>query len=77
MNSSPVVLESMTDRGRALTRITSSPGDAKDECWLQELLFGHPELLPIDEFDDSFAPPIAIGREVASNAPARWTWTYS
>ncbi|MCY2986947.1 MAG: hypothetical protein NTY19_03655 [Planctomycetota bacterium] len=64
MNSSPVFLDSITDRGRTLTRITSSPGDAKNEGWLQELLFGHPELLPIDEFDDSFAPPIAIGREV-------------
>lgn len=64
MTSPPAVLESITDRGRALTRITSSAGDAKDENWLQELLFGHPELLPIEEFDNSFAPPIAIGREV-------------
>ncbi len=67
MNSSPILLESMTDPGRKLIRVTSAPGDAKDERWLQDLLFRRPELLPIDEFDESFAPPVPIGREVQTH----------
>lgn len=67
MNSSPVLVASMTDAGRKLARVTSAPGDARDERWLQELLFHHPELLPIDEFDESFAPVVPIGREVPTH----------
>ena len=36
------------------------------EDWLQELLFKHPSILPIELVDAAFAPLIPIGREIAS-----------
>ncbi len=37
---------------------------AYDESWLQELLFLHPSLLPIDQIDESYLPLVSIGREI-------------
>ncbi|MCY4610342.1 MAG: DUF4268 domain-containing protein [Gammaproteobacteria bacterium] len=39
-----------------------------DEGWLQDLLFEHPEALPINEIDRTFAPAIPICKEL--NTPA-------
>lgn len=36
------------------------------EEWLQEVLFKHPAILPIELVDEDFAPLIPIGREIAS-----------
>lgn len=62
----PLILNSLDDAGRRLARVEAKPNDPKNEAWLQELLYRHPELLPVDAFDDTFAPAIAIGREVAT-----------
>jgi len=67
MKSSPLILDSLDDPGRRLPRIEVAPNDPKNENWLQELLFTHPELLPVEDFSDSYAPPIPIGREVRTN----------
>ena len=64
MRSNPLIVNSPNDVGRRLTRIEAKPNDPKNEAWLQELLYSHPELLPTDEFDDLYAPAIPIGREV-------------
>ena len=37
-----------------------------EESWLQEVLFKHPSILPIELVDKDFAPTIPIGREIAS-----------
>jgi len=37
-----------------------------NESWLQELLFKHPSILPVELIDESFVPLIPIGREIAS-----------
>jgi hypothetical protein len=66
MNSNPILIKSLADKGCSLNRIEAKPGDPKDEDWLQDLLYRHPELLPVDEFDEMFAPAIPLGREVAS-----------
>ena len=44
------------------------PVDSKtfQEDWLQEVLFRHPHILPVEELDDAYAPPIALGREIAN-----------
>ena len=39
---------------------------AFQENWLQELLFKHPSILPVELLDEAFAPLIPIGREIAS-----------
>ena len=50
-------------------RLTTEPGDAAyDEDWLQRLLFQTPELLPIREIDDAFAPAIPVCRELPTDA---------
>ena len=37
-----------------------------DEGWLQGLIEQNPGLLPIEDIEPIFAPPVAIGREVAT-----------
>ena len=37
-----------------------------DESWLQELLYRHPTILPVDEIDEAYGPPISLGREIAN-----------
>lgn len=64
MKSPPLILNSLDDAGRSLVRTDATPNDSRNEAWLQELLYSHPELLPVDGFDESFSPPIPIGREV-------------
>ena len=64
MKSSPLIVNSLDDVGRRLTRIEAKPNDPKNEEWLQELLYSHPELLPVDAFGDAYWPAIPIGREV-------------
>jgi len=39
---------------------------AFQEEWLQDLLYKYPSLLPVDQLDEAFAPPISIGREIAN-----------
>ena len=67
MKSPPLILNSLDDLGRRLARIDVTPNDPRNEAWLQMLLYSHPELLPVDEFDDFFSPPIPIGREVVTD----------
>jgi hypothetical protein len=64
MKSSPIILSSVSDLGQHLERIESQPRDEKNEKWIQRLIFEHSNLLPVTEFDESFAPLIPIGREV-------------
>lgn len=35
-----------------------------DEGWIQELIRANPEILPVDEVESVFSPPISVGREV-------------
>ncbi len=64
MKSTPIILRSLKDEGKQLLRVESKANDQRNEAWLQELIFRHPELLPVEDFDDTFAPPISIGREI-------------
>lgn len=68
MKVPPFILNSLDDKGCSLLRADAAPNDPRSESWLQELLYTHPELLPVDEFGESFSPPIPIGREVPTNA---------
>jgi hypothetical protein len=36
------------------------------EDWLQETLFKHPSILPVELVDEAFGPLVSIGREIAS-----------
>ena len=38
------------------------------EDWLQELIFMHPEVLPVDDIEPVFSPLISIAREFPTNA---------
>ena len=64
MKCAPVILSSVDDLGQILERIEPETGSEKNEKWIQGLIFEHPSLLPVSEFDESFAPLIPIGREV-------------
>ena len=64
MKNNPVIFDSYDARGKVLNRIEVQAKEVKDEDWLQRLLHEHPEVLPVKEFDDSYHPPISIGREI-------------
>lgn len=68
MKDAPVILHSATDAGQVLGRVESRTKDEKTEEWLQNLIFDHPEILPVDEFDETFSPLIPIGREVGTRS---------
>jgi hypothetical protein len=68
MKFTPIILDSLMDSGTHLDRIESQAKDDKTEKWLQRLIFEHPDLLPVHEFDESFAPLIPLGCEVATRS---------
>jgi uncharacterized protein YlzI (FlbEa/FlbD family) len=68
MNSKPIFLPSRTDGGRPLNRIEIPPRDDRDEAWLQALIYTHPEILPVADFDEAFSPAISVGREITTAA---------
>ncbi len=68
MKTKPIILDTLDSTGRVLQRIESIAGDMKDEAWLQDLIFKHPEILPVSLFDDSLTQVIPLAREVATNA---------
>lgn len=51
--------------GKKLVSLPTKNKLYKEE-WLQELLFKYPDILPVDRLDEEFAPPISLGREIAS-----------
>ncbi len=58
------MLKGLTESPTHLKRVESGPNDEKDEGWLQELISENPNLLPVQEFDESFGPLISLGREI-------------
>ena len=44
-------LRELEEENRKLKRIVARPGTDTSEDWLQALLYRHPELLPVEEFD--------------------------
>jgi len=64
MKGQPILLKSSKDAGIVLKRIEASPREARDESWLQSLIFEHPEILPVAEFDEVYHPAIPAGREI-------------
>ena len=44
-----------------------------DERWLQQLLFRHPEVLPMTELDHAFAPPSGLSLANWRQGSAPWT----
>ena len=63
-DAKPYLIESLEAAGRALTPLPSKD-NAFQEDWLQEMIFLHPSILPVDELDKEYASPIALGREIA------------
>ncbi len=61
----PVAFLADSDRPVELHRL--SPSDPElVEKHIQRLVFDHPEVLPIQELDDSFAPALPVGLEVGT-----------
>ena len=64
-NAGPVLVRGLDAEGERLSLLPSQH-KTFDEKWLQELLYKHPSILPVDEIDEAFSPPISIGREIAN-----------
>lgn len=60
----------VVDRGNASVSmlqpltLSSAPTGGYDERWLQDLLYTHPELLPIEEIEPVFSGPVPVSREL-------------
>jgi hypothetical protein len=68
--STPIIVrpDGSSDR---LTRLPLSGGASTDtysEAWLQELLYQHPDALPIAELDDTFSDMVPVCREMETTA---------
>lgn len=61
----PYFINDDTASGRALTLLPEKDKVFQEE-WLQELLFKHPSILPVDYIDEAYVPLVSIGREIAS-----------
>ncbi len=68
MKDTVLRIDSPTDNGHKLEQLVYANGDIQNEAWLQQMIFAHPELLPVTEFDESFSPLIPIGREVSNQS---------
>lgn len=60
----PYLVEGEDATGRALVPLPARRNAFQEE-WLQQLLYKHPSILPVDCLDEAFGPPISIGREIA------------
>jgi len=56
--------------GKPLSRISlfKEAGQNYDENWLQQLVFKHPECLPLQELDPAYGPLIPVCREMETGA---------
>jgi hypothetical protein len=49
-------------------RLTFGETSGRDETWLRNTLFDHPELLPVRDIDSSFGPLIPLCKELQTKA---------
>lgn len=65
-----IVLSGSTTSAMRLTRVSLAGEDGQrlSEDWLQQLLFEHPELLPIEDIEAAFAPALPVCRELPTPA---------
>ena len=68
MKTNPIVLQSPKDFGSVLPRVEIKPNSDLDESWLQRLIFDHPEILPIAEFDNDVQRVVPVARELPTAA---------
>ncbi|GEM_PF-921204 len=68
MKESPVLINSLDDEGDSLNRIEVKSNEQKSEDWLQNLIHKHPQILPANQFDDTYLPLIPIARELETNS---------
>ena len=61
----PYFINDEAASGRKLTPIPITHKIFKEE-WLQELLFKHPSILPLNYLDESYEPLVSLGREIAN-----------
>ncbi len=66
MRTDPILIETPTDHGSLLPRVEAMPKSDLDESWLQHLIFEHPEILPVREFDDSAQDIVSVARELST-----------
>ena len=67
----PLVLVEPTSGCRVLAPVSLSKGtqsDGYDEAWLQDLIFRHPQALPVGELDPAYGPLIPICKEFDTRA---------
>ena len=68
MKGQPVLLNSRSDSGTLLEGIEAKSEEGRDEAWLQSLIFDHPEILPVADFDEVFSPAISVGMEIKTSS---------
>ena len=62
-----LLLEGDSEPERA-ERILLGSDKTKDEAWLRDQLFAHPEIIPVTEVDPTFGPLVPLCRELRTDA---------
>lgn len=47
----------------------STQSDGYDEAWLQDLIFTHPQAMPVQELDPAYGPLIPICKDSTAGLP--------
>lgn len=68
MKCQPVLLNSHSDSGKLLERIEARSQEDRNEAWLQSMIFEHPDILPVADFDEVYSPAIPVGREIVTSS---------
>ena len=68
MHGDFVLLEKRGEIARAAARLPFGETYGRNEAWLRDTLFGHPDVLPVGDIDDAFAPLLPLCRELRTEA---------
>lgn len=63
-----LLLEQQGAQVRRARRLELGETGGRDEAWLRDTLFAHPDLLPLEEIEPSFGPLVPLCRELRTEA---------
>ena len=63
-----MLLEAASGGARRAARLALGDTGGRDEAWLRDTLFAHPEILPIRDLDPAFGPLIPLCTELRTDA---------
>ena len=63
-----LMIESAAAVPMRVNRLSLGDTQDREEAWLRDTVYAHPEILPVGEIDPSFAPLLPLCRELRTEA---------